>query len=59
MEQKSMKFFVNDETGKVTVEGYPELEGREGVCGGDGMAFFFGKGLGNQFFALTIIHIAK
>ena len=48
MEQGTIKFSVNELTQEVTVDGYPELSGRKGICGGDGMAFFFGKGWGNQ-----------
>lgn len=48
MEQENIKFIVNEETQRVTVEGYPDLQGRMGLCAGDGMAFFFGKGSGNQ-----------
>lgn len=33
---------------EVTVYGYPELEGQQGVLLGDGMAFFFGKGWNNH-----------
>lgn len=48
MEQDIIKFNVNEITQEVTVDGYPELNGRKGISGGDGMAFFFGKGWDNQ-----------
>ncbi|MBQ4063526.1 MAG: hypothetical protein IJC92_04530 [Bacteroidaceae bacterium] len=48
MEQKTIKFeFVEN---RVFVYGYPELEGRRGVTGEEGMAFFFGKESGDYDF---------
>lgn len=44
MKQEVIRFEQkNDE---VFVHGYPDLENRKGILAGDGMAFFFGEGLG-------------
>ena len=46
MNQNVVNFEISDN--RVNVQGYPTLEGREGHLVGDGMAFFYGEGYGNQ-----------
>lgn len=48
MQQDRIKFAVDNDTKKVYVSGFPQLEGREGRYVGDGMAMFWGKEWGNQ-----------
>lgn len=46
-------FHIDESTHEVSVEGVPELENLRGLDGGEGMAFFFGKGPKNYEFVIA------